>query len=285
MFPTSAMCAINESPVGALPLHFRPFPVRSISSSEMASEQKARREGSRGSCALRPLVLLSTGYLLNFSWLYVIVQLVACWLLQLLVAGSVRHLSLFSRLLAAVSAGYLSLIVGYLLLFRLAACCCLACYLLLFQSTMSLLLVAVSPGYLPLFQSDTCRYFSRLLVAVSVGYLSPFQLIIFLFAVSAGYVYVLFETDKSVKALLQACTHDFSNGGEYYFKISSRRMRSKEARNVCRACFLFTPKSFMLIRCMYRTPDLSRLHVRIINFIRMINNYKMYVVPLTLLMC
>ena len=54
-----------------------------------------------------------------------------------------------------------------------------------------------------------------------------------LLGVSAGYVYVLFETDKSVKALLQACTHDFSNGGEYYFKISSRRMRSKEARNVC----------------------------------------------------
>ena len=40
MFPTSTMCAINEIPIGALPLHFGPFPVRSISSSEMASEQK-----------------------------------------------------------------------------------------------------------------------------------------------------------------------------------------------------------------------------------------------------
>ncbi|ELT91350.1 hypothetical protein CAPTEDRAFT_118515 [Capitella teleta] len=46
----------------------------------------------------------------------------------------------------------------------------------------------------------------------------------------AGYVYVLFESDKSVKSLLQACTHDFSNGGEYYYKVSSRRMRSKEVQ-------------------------------------------------------
>ena len=51
------MCAINEIPVGALPLHFEPIPVRSISSSEMASEQKSRREGFGGSCALRPLVV------------------------------------------------------------------------------------------------------------------------------------------------------------------------------------------------------------------------------------
>ena len=34
------MEALNEIPVGALPLHFGPFPVRSTSSSEMASEQK-----------------------------------------------------------------------------------------------------------------------------------------------------------------------------------------------------------------------------------------------------
>ena len=57
MFPTSTMYAINESPVGDLPLHFIPFPVRPMSSSEMASEQKSRREGFGGSCALRPLVL------------------------------------------------------------------------------------------------------------------------------------------------------------------------------------------------------------------------------------
>ncbi|XP_065668478.1 uncharacterized protein LOC101241841 [Hydra vulgaris] len=43
-----------------------------------------------------------------------------------------------------------------------------------------------------------------------------------------GYVYLLFECEKSVKALMTNCTHDFSNGGDWYYKISSRRMRSKE---------------------------------------------------------
>ncbi|GFY63221.1 cytoplasmic polyadenylation element-binding protein 1-B [Trichonephila inaurata madagascariensis] len=46
----------------------------------------------------------------------------------------------------------------------------------------------------------------------------------------AGYVYIIFEAEKHVKALLQACTHDYSNGGNWYFKISSRRMRSKEVQ-------------------------------------------------------
>ncbi|XP_022087061.1 uncharacterized protein LOC110977342 [Acanthaster planci] len=45
-----------------------------------------------------------------------------------------------------------------------------------------------------------------------------------------GYVYVLFDNEKSVKALLQACTHDFMGSGEWFFKISSRRMRSKEVK-------------------------------------------------------
>ncbi|XP_046569926.1 cytoplasmic polyadenylation element-binding protein-like isoform X1 [Haliotis rubra] len=44
-----------------------------------------------------------------------------------------------------------------------------------------------------------------------------------------GYVYLLFDNEKSVKCLLPACTHDFSNG-DYYYKISSRRMRSKEVQ-------------------------------------------------------
>ena len=43
-----------------------------------------------------------------------------------------------------------------------------------------------------------------------------------------GYVYAIFENDRQVKAMLQACTRDFRNGGEYYFKISSRRMKCKE---------------------------------------------------------
>ncbi|XP_054725032.1 cytoplasmic polyadenylation element-binding protein 1-B-like isoform X2 [Uloborus diversus] len=46
----------------------------------------------------------------------------------------------------------------------------------------------------------------------------------------AGYVYIIFEAEKHVKSLLQACTHDYSNGGNWYFKISSRRMRSKEVQ-------------------------------------------------------
>uniref|UniRef100_A0A8C4PWU7 RRM domain-containing protein n=1 Tax=Eptatretus burgeri TaxID=7764 RepID=A0A8C4PWU7_EPTBU len=48
-----------------------------------------------------------------------------------------------------------------------------------------------------------------------------------------GYVYILFDSDKSVRALLQTCTHDFRNGGlhgDYYYKVSSRRMRSKEVQ-------------------------------------------------------
>ena len=43
-----------------------------------------------------------------------------------------------------------------------------------------------------------------------------------------GYVYVLFESEKHVKAMLEACTYDLGNTGNCYFKISSRRMRSKE---------------------------------------------------------
>ena len=56
---------------------------------------------------------------------------------------------------------------------------------------------------------------------------------------SAGYVYVIFENEKSVRALLQACKprRDFNSfGGEYYFKLSSRKMRSKEVgpKTYCR---------------------------------------------------
>ena len=57
---------------------------------------------------------------------------------------------------------------------------------------------------------------------------------------AAGYVYVLFECESSVKTLLQSCSmqseRDFNvpTTGEYYYKISSRRMRSKEVRCVLR---------------------------------------------------
>nr|XP_033776037.1 cytoplasmic polyadenylation element-binding protein 1 isoform X2 [Geotrypetes seraphini] len=48
-----------------------------------------------------------------------------------------------------------------------------------------------------------------------------------------GYVYLVFESEKSVRALLQACTQDLlSQDGlsEHYFKMSSRRMRCKEVQ-------------------------------------------------------
>jgi len=46
-----------------------------------------------------------------------------------------------------------------------------------------------------------------------------------------GYLYITFDSEESVKDLLTRCTHDFSNGGSfYYFKISSNRMRSKEVQ-------------------------------------------------------
>ncbi|XP_066557812.1 cytoplasmic polyadenylation element-binding protein 1a isoform X2 [Amia ocellicauda] len=48
-----------------------------------------------------------------------------------------------------------------------------------------------------------------------------------------GYVYLVFESEKSVRALLQACTQDLLNPddlSEYYFKMSSRRMRCKDVQ-------------------------------------------------------
>uniref|UniRef100_A0A1B0FMU8 RRM domain-containing protein n=1 Tax=Glossina morsitans morsitans TaxID=37546 RepID=A0A1B0FMU8_GLOMM len=46
-----------------------------------------------------------------------------------------------------------------------------------------------------------------------------------------GYVYIIFESDKQVKALLSACAvqvDDQQNGGIFYFKISSRRIKAKD---------------------------------------------------------
>ncbi|XP_045107152.1 cytoplasmic polyadenylation element-binding protein 1-like isoform X2 [Portunus trituberculatus] len=45
-----------------------------------------------------------------------------------------------------------------------------------------------------------------------------------------GYIYVIFEDDKQVKALLAACSQDFTFGGNHYYKISSRRIRQKEVQ-------------------------------------------------------
>lgn len=46
-----------------------------------------------------------------------------------------------------------------------------------------------------------------------------------------GYVYIIFESEKEVRELLRACTiHDGNdaNAGNYYYKISSKRIRAKE---------------------------------------------------------
>ncbi|XP_063884399.1 cytoplasmic polyadenylation element-binding protein 1-B-like isoform X2 [Scylla paramamosain] len=45
-----------------------------------------------------------------------------------------------------------------------------------------------------------------------------------------GYIYVIFEDEKQVKALLAACSQDFTFGGNHYYKISSRRIRQKEVQ-------------------------------------------------------
>uniref|UniRef100_A0A8C9RJC8 Cytoplasmic polyadenylation element binding protein 1 n=1 Tax=Scleropages formosus TaxID=113540 RepID=A0A8C9RJC8_SCLFO len=48
-----------------------------------------------------------------------------------------------------------------------------------------------------------------------------------------GYVYLVFESEKSVRGLLQACTQDLlhpEDHSEYYFKMSSRRMRCKDVQ-------------------------------------------------------
>eukprot|EP00731_Ephydatia_muelleri_P016963 Em0010g61a len=39
-----------------------------------------------------------------------------------------------------------------------------------------------------------------------------------------------FDSDKSVKTLLLSCSHDPLDGGQYYYKVSSRRMRNKEVQ-------------------------------------------------------
>ncbi|XP_077942120.1 cytoplasmic polyadenylation element-binding protein 1 isoform X1 [Gasterosteus aculeatus] len=51
--------------------------------------------------------------------------------------------------------------------------------------------------------------------------------------VAKGYVYLVFENEKSVRALLHACSQDPfhpEDNREYYFKMSSRRMRCKDVQ-------------------------------------------------------
>ncbi|KAK5986981.1 RRM domain-containing protein, partial [Trichostrongylus colubriformis] len=47
-----------------------------------------------------------------------------------------------------------------------------------------------------------------------------------------GYVYIVFETERSVKLLLQDCSQEFGSAGEWYFKLKARRNQSSEIRQV-----------------------------------------------------
>lgn len=49
----------------------------------------------------------------------------------------------------------------------------------------------------------------------------------------AGYVYLIYESERYVKSLLKACTHEYgqsSHPEKYYYQLSSRRMRYKEVQ-------------------------------------------------------
>ncbi|XGW19584.1 hypothetical protein V3C99_003438 [Haemonchus contortus] len=49
---------------------------------------------------------------------------------------------------------------------------------------------------------------------------------------ATGYVYIVFETERSVKSLLQDCSQEFGSAGEWYFKLKARRNQSSEIRQV-----------------------------------------------------
>lgn len=45
-----------------------------------------------------------------------------------------------------------------------------------------------------------------------------------------GYAYIIFDTEKQVRSLLACCTYDVTNGGSWYYRISSKRMKGKEVQ-------------------------------------------------------
>lgn len=47
-----------------------------------------------------------------------------------------------------------------------------------------------------------------------------------------GYVYIIFEQEKSVRALLHDCSQEFGSAGEWYFKLKARRFQTTEIRQV-----------------------------------------------------
>ncbi|CDW56452.1 hypothetical protein TTRE_0000473201 [Trichuris trichiura] len=61
-----------------------------------------------------------------------------------------------------------------------------------------------------------------------------------------GYVYMIFENESSVRALLQKCTRDYSNGSDWYFKLTSRRLRVREVRQVQIIPWIIADSNFIL---------------------------------------
>ncbi|CAI4230187.1 unnamed protein product [Auanema sp. JU1783] len=49
---------------------------------------------------------------------------------------------------------------------------------------------------------------------------------------ATGYVYMIFEYETSVKALLKDCSQEFGSAGEWYFKLRARRNQTTEIRQV-----------------------------------------------------
>ena len=43
-----------------------------------------------------------------------------------------------------------------------------------------------------------------------------------------GYLYLVFEDESDIKALLAKCSHDYNTRESFYYRISPRRMRTKD---------------------------------------------------------
>lgn len=72
----------------------------------------------------------------------------------------------------------------------------------------------------------------------------------------AGYVYLIYESERYVKALLSACTQDFGSGShpeKYFYQLSSRRMRFKEVEVIP---WVIADSNY--IRSQFGRPDTNR---------------------------
>lgn len=43
-----------------------------------------------------------------------------------------------------------------------------------------------------------------------------------------GYIYIIFQSEQNVKALLQACINYLADTGRFYYKISSKMIKAKQ---------------------------------------------------------